>query len=103
MKSKSFCLSLLAVALLPVGRFAQERALTPVVPPPSQTTPAKSAPALLIGSGDLLDVGLYGIPDFKAEVRVNNGGEISLPMLGTVAVDGLSVEQAEKLIELKLV
>jgi polysaccharide export outer membrane protein len=58
---------------------------------------------LLIGSGDLLDVSLYGIPDFKAEVRVDHAGEISLPMLGTVAVDGLSVEQAEKLIDLKLV
>jgi polysaccharide export outer membrane protein len=42
------------------------------------------------------------MPDFKTDVRVNSGGEISLPMLGTVAVSGLSVEQAEVLIERKL-
>jgi polysaccharide export outer membrane protein len=109
MKSKSACLSLVAlVVLLPLSLFAQERASSLPVPAPlppagSQTALPQSAPALLIGSGDLLDVSLYGIPDFKAEVRVSNSGEISLPMLGTVAVDGLSVEQAEKLIDLKLV
>jgi polysaccharide export outer membrane protein len=42
------------------------------------------------------------MPDFKTDVRVNSGGEISLPMLGTVAVSGLSVEQAETLIARKL-
>jgi len=42
------------------------------------------------------------MPDFKTDVRVNSGGEISLPMLGAVAVSGLSVEQAQLLIEHKL-
>jgi len=63
---------------------------------------AGSAPELLIGAGDLLEVSLYGMPDFKTDVRVNSGGEISLPMLGTVAVGGLSIEQAQALIERKL-
>jgi polysaccharide export outer membrane protein len=47
----------------------------------------------------LIEVSLYGMPDFKAEVRVSSGGEISLPMLGAVAVGGLSVEQASAQIE----
>jgi polysaccharide export outer membrane protein len=42
------------------------------------------------------------MPDFKTDVRVNTGGEISLPMIGTVPVAGLSVEQAETLIAHKL-
>src|SRR5260370_34540778 len=42
------------------------------------------------------------MPDFKTDIRVNSGGEISLPMLGTVAVGGLSIEQAHALIERKL-
>jgi len=63
---------------------------------------AGSAPELLIGAGDLIEVSLYGVPDFKTDVRVNSAGEISLPMLGTVAVGGLSVEQAGLLIERKL-
>ena len=49
---------------------------------------------LVIGAGDLIEVGLYGMPDFKTEGRVSSGGEISLPMLGRVVVGGLSVEQA---------
>ena len=60
------------------------------------------SPQLVIGAGDLVEVSLYGVPDFKTDVRVDPGGEISLPMLGTVHVSGLSVEQAEKLIEHQL-
>jgi polysaccharide biosynthesis/export protein len=75
--------------------------------PASQTAPvaahsSSSPPELLIGAGDLLEVSLYGMPDFKIDVRVNSGGEISLPMVGTMPVAGLSVEQAETLIAHKL-
>jgi len=101
------------LALLSAAGFAQNRAdpvAVPVQAPPSasQPTPAAvqrsgSPEELRIGAGDLLDVGMYGMPDFKAEVRVNSGGEISLPMLGTVMVGGLPVEQAGKLIERRLV
>jgi polysaccharide export outer membrane protein len=88
--------------------FAQERVGSPDLrveasPSASTITPVAESnndpsSRLLIGSGDLLEVSLYGMPDFKADVRVSSGGEISLPMLGTVTVAGLSVEQAEELI-----
>ena len=58
---------------------------------------------LLIGAGDLLEVSLYGMPDFKTDARVNSEGQITLPMLGILGVEGLSVEQAETLIEHKLI
>jgi|SRR6266478_2998193 len=58
-----------------------------------------ASPNLLIGAGDLLEVNLYGMPDFKTEVRVSSGGEITLPLLGAVAVGGVSVEQAATQIE----
>jgi polysaccharide biosynthesis/export protein len=113
MKSKSFFLASLAfLALLLADGYAQDRVGSREVPAQelvsgSLTTPVAAlstrAPQdLLIGAGDLLEISLYGVPDFKTEVRVNFGGEISLPMLGTVAVGGLSVEQAETLIEHKL-
>jgi polysaccharide export outer membrane protein len=113
MKSKlaSFT-ALLLLALSSTHGFAQNPVVSPEVRPEvpssaSQATPvaariAGSPKDLLIGAGDLLEVSLYGMPDFKTEVRVSSGGEISLPMLGTVAVAGLSVEQAETLIERKL-
>ncbi len=113
MKFKSISLAVLAFLALPSAYgFAQDRvgssevrAETPRSA--SQTAPvatrsAGSPPDLLIGAGDLLEVSLYGMPDFKTDVRVNSGGEISLPMLGTVAVSGLSVEQAEMQIERNL-
>jgi polysaccharide export outer membrane protein len=69
----------------------------------TDSTPGMSpSPDLLIGNGDLIEVSLYGTPDFKSDVRVSPAGEITLPMLGAVAVGGLSVEQAAKLIEKKL-
>jgi len=113
MKSKtSFPAVLVFIALPSINCAAQSPVGSPVVRPeaPSsapQVTPvvARSADSpkdLLIGAGDLLEVSLYGIPDFKTDVRVGSGGEISLPMLGTVPVAGLSVEQAEMLIEHKL-
>src|SRR6266481_824638 len=113
MNFKSVSLAPLVFLALPSAySCAQERVGSPEVRPevPSsatQTTPvvARSSgntPDLLIGAGDLLEVSLYGMPDFKTDVRVNSGGEISLPMLGTVAVGGLSVEEAEMLIERKL-
>jgi polysaccharide export outer membrane protein len=113
MQFKPITLAVLAFLALPSAYgFAQDRVApsevrTEAPRPASETAPAAtrgttSPPDLLIGAGDLLEVSLYGMPDFKTDVRVNSGGEISLPMLGTVAVSGLSVEQAETLIARKL-
>ena len=113
MSLKSVSLPVLAFLALPWAYgFAQDRVGSrevrvqePASGPLTTRVAARSTDApqdLLIGSGDLLEVSLYGMPDFKTDVRVNSGGEISLPMLGTVAVAGLSIEQAETLIERKL-
>lgn len=65
--------------------------------------PAHLSDETLIGGGDLIEVSVYGAPDFtKVESRVSSQGEISLPMLGPVRVTGLSPEQAEKLVASKL-
>lgn len=113
MKSESVSLAALAFLALPSALgFAQNPVGSPEARPDALTSAPQDTPEaarssrspqeLLIGAGDLLEVSLYGMPDFKTDVRVNSGGEISLPMLGTVVVGGLSVEQAETLIERKL-
>jgi polysaccharide export outer membrane protein len=110
MKSKSVSLGALVFLALPtVQCLAQDRVApteireqAPAFAPPSTSAAAGnsvSSPNLLIGPGDLLEVNLYGMPDFKSEVRVSSGGEISLPLLGTVAVGGLSVEHAATQVE----
>jgi polysaccharide biosynthesis/export protein len=113
MNFKSVSLALLVFLALPSAYgFAQERVGSPEVRPEAPSSAPQATPVaarstgspqdLLIGAGDLLEVSLYGMPDFKTDVRVNSGGEISLPMLGAVAVAGLSVEQVQTLIERKL-
>ena len=96
----------------PVQKLGSTPQVTPVAAPSAtsapQVTPAPaisagSAEELLIGNGDLLEISLYGMPDFKAEVRVDSAGEISLPLLGMVGVGGLTIPRAERLIERKLV
>jgi polysaccharide export outer membrane protein len=108
-------LSLVALALVPApipSALAQERVApaearpeaSPSAPQPKSgaARATSSSPELLIGSGDLIEISLYGVPDFKTDVRVGSNGEISLPMLGSVTVGGLSVDDASKLIEHKL-
>lgn len=57
---------------------------------------------ILLGEGDLIAVHLYGMIDYAPVVRVALDGTIQLPLIGVVAVDGLSVHQAEDLIATRL-
>src|SRR6267143_2139245 len=113
MQVKPVALTVLAFLVLPSAYgFAQDRVApsevrteAPWLASQSAAVASESAsspPDLLIGAGDLLEVSLYGMTDFKTVVRVNSGGEISLPMIGTIPVAGLSVEQAETLVARKL-
>jgi polysaccharide export outer membrane protein len=50
---------------------------------------------VLVSSGDLLAVSVLGAPDYHYDVRVSSSGEISLPMVGSIKVAGLTTPQAE--------
>jgi polysaccharide export outer membrane protein len=69
---------------------------------PAAATPSVANPAptteMLIGSGDLLEVSVYGAPDYIKQVRVNAAGEITLPLAGTVKIGGMTTAQAEAVI-----
>ena len=52
-----------------------------------------------LGSGDLLEVSVYNVPDLASKVRVSNSGDIYLPLIDYVHVDGLTQEEAQTLIE----
>ncbi len=57
---------------------------------------------LMIGRGDLLDITMFGT-DFHQEARVSSSGDISLPLIGSVRVGGLTPETSKKLIHDKFV
>jgi polysaccharide biosynthesis/export protein len=60
------------------------------------------ADPLLIGPGDELDVTVYGAPDLSGHTRVNNDGNISIPMIGYAQVAGLTSDQAEQIVQNRL-
>ncbi|MDE3104140.1 MAG: polysaccharide biosynthesis/export family protein [Acidobacteriota bacterium] len=79
---------------------------TPINTPVTLTTdPAILFPPareIQIGVGDLLNVHLYPVTDYAPTARVALDGTVQLPLIGAIAVDGLSVHQVENLIAQKL-
>jgi polysaccharide biosynthesis/export protein len=72
---------------------------------PTQTdsVAAVVADELPIGSGDLLEISMYGTEDFHESVRVSNSKVVMLPLIGAVEVVGLSPTSAAELIRKRLV
>jgi polysaccharide biosynthesis/export protein len=63
---------------------------------------APLSPGLRIGSGDLVEVSVYGVPELSSKARVGGNGDIYLPLIDYVHVDGLTPEEAQKLVEKRL-
>lgn len=62
---------------------------------------AQAAPAAqdyVLGAGDTIRVTVYQNPDLTLETRINEGGTISYPLLGSVKLGGLNLVDAEKVI-----
>lgn len=49
-----------------------------------------------LGAGDVLKITVYDHPDLSLETRVSEAGSISYPLIGQVAVGGISSAAAEK-------
>ncbi len=62
--------------------------------------PATSA--IKLGPGDLVEVGVYGVPELTTKARVSNDGDLYLPLIDYVHVADLSLEESQKLIEKRL-
>ena len=79
-----------------------------VVPQPvdrsseQKSTPQTNSSAYVIGPGDEVEVTVYGTPDLSKRTRVSDDGNISIPLIGSVRVGGLSSSEAEGAIEAQL-
>jgi polysaccharide export outer membrane protein len=110
------CASFLALplAFATTITIAQEAVTSPAKGPESigapvqSETPANSSPGPLVvrdqsryvvSSGDLLEVSVYGVPDLTQKTRVNSDGDINLPLVNSVHVGGLHLEDAQSKIE----
>ena len=64
--------------------------------------PAASDVLTKITPGDVLDINVYGAPDLAQHTRVNNAGDVYLPLIGHAHLAGLTIDEAQDLIAAKL-
>jgi polysaccharide export outer membrane protein len=66
----------------------------------TQSSGAPVSPAdYLIGPADLLEVKVFESDNLTSTVRVSSRGEITLPLLGSVDVNGITAREAEEKLE----
>ncbi len=65
---------------------------------PNSTWDNATTPDVRVSSGDLLAVSVLGAPDYHYDVRVSSSGNISLPMVGSIRIAGLTSPQVEEAI-----
>lgn len=59
----------------------------------------KSSADYVLGPGDLITMTIYESEDLNTETRISSRGDISMPLLGRVTIEGLTAAEAEKKIE----
>src|ERR1700730_13779991 len=69
--------------------------------PASGPSPVSAAPSS-ISIADLLNVSVFGVPDYAQEVRVDESGQVTLPFIGEVKLAGMSLNDAESLLAKRL-
>jgi polysaccharide export outer membrane protein len=67
----------------------------------SKASWAGAAEDYRLGPGDLIRIAVFGAPEMSSEVRVAQSGSITVPLLGSVPVAGLSTSQLEQLLASK--
>ena len=55
----------------------------------------------LLGPGDLISIDVFNVPEYSGEQRVLANGNVNLPAVGQVSVNGLTLAQAEQAISAK--
>ena len=88
--------SVLAAASLALALPAS--AQVPAARAPAAVAPAAPAAEYRLGVGDVLRITVFQNPELTLESRLNEGGVLSFPLIGSVRVGGLSVPEAERLI-----
>jgi polysaccharide biosynthesis/export protein len=72
-----------------------------ITPETAKDSPDQSA-LVKLGAGDLIEVSVYNVPELTTKERVSNSGDVYLPLIDYVHVDGLTQEEAQTLIEKRL-
>jgi polysaccharide export outer membrane protein len=108
--SLAFVMFLACMCAAQVQPQAKTVGADPVFPDAAQIANSKAAPSppvggdssVRLGVGDLVEVSVYDVPELTTRTRVSTGGDVYLPLIEYVHVDGLTVEDAERVIEKRL-
>lgn len=83
----------------PQASGANTRDMSPGPPTQSdseqKTTSRADSSAPVLGSGDELEITIYGVSDLTTHARVTSDGDISMPLVGEIRVAGLTSREAE--------
>jgi len=71
-------------------------------PPAANVADSAPVPIVKFGPGDLIEVSVYNVPELSSKARVSNAGDVYLPLIDYVHVEGLTQEEAQTLIEKRL-
>jgi polysaccharide export outer membrane protein len=55
-----------------------------------------------LGPGDLIEVNVYNVPELTTKARVSLSGDVYLPLIDYVHLEGLTQEEAQSMIEKRL-
>lgn len=79
---------------------AQQLRETENAPALRQSNPAiLGSPAYTLGGGDLINVNILGLPEYSGQYQIPVDGRLNLPLIGSVTVEGLTPEEASRVIE----
>ncbi len=81
---------------------ARPAQVQPVVESPVATAARMGLGDYRIGAEDLLEIQVFGVEQLARTVRVNSFGLVSLPLIGSVALGGMTAQEAERFIGRKL-
>ena len=68
------------------------------IPAGAQQTSPPTAGGYILGSGDVLEVSVWGYADLTRTVAVRPDGQIAVPLVGTVTATGVSVEELTRVL-----
>ncbi|HYG98829.1 MAG TPA: polysaccharide biosynthesis/export family protein [Terriglobales bacterium] len=74
----------------------------PVVSESVPPTPQSAQTDIRIGTGDLLQIKVFGVPELSEDVRVSGSGDVGMPLIGNLHLGGLTTDEASNLLESKL-
>lgn len=94
-------------AQTPAGATANAPAAKPSSPEQPSSgqaiAPASNPPGITkLGSGDLIELNVYNVPELNTKARVSNSGDVYLPLIDYVHVGDLTQEEAQEVIEKRL-